>query len=130
MKIVLIIARILLGLIFVFFGGNLVGLSFGHPYLHAPTPPGAAGQFAAGLFVTHFWFLIGLVQVIGGLLLIIGQFVTLGLVILGPVTVCIVYFHSSVAHEGLPLAGLVTILWLIVAWAHRKNLERIFSRTA
>jgi putative oxidoreductase len=130
MKIVAIIARILLGLVFVVFGGNLVGVSLGHPYIHAPAPTGAAGQFGTGLFVTHFWFLIGLCQVIGGLLLIIGQFVTLGLVILGPVLVCIVYFHLSVAHEGLPVAGVALILWLIVAWAHRKNLERIFSRTA
>ena len=40
MKIAVLVARILLGLIFVFFGLNGF-LNF----LHAPMPPGAAGQY-------------------------------------------------------------------------------------
>jgi putative oxidoreductase len=131
MKVVVIVARILLGLVFVVFGSNLVGASFGHPFLHQPPPPpGPVGQLMGGLFVTHFLLLIGLVQVIGGLLLLIGQYVTLGLVFLGPVIVCIDYFHLSVAHQGIPLAGVVTILWILVALAHKHHLAGIFSRTA
>jgi putative oxidoreductase len=130
MKVVTIVARVLLGSIFLFFGGNLVGASIGHPFLHAPMPTGPAGQFMGGLFVTHFLLLIGLCQVIGGLLVLIGQFVTLGLVILGPVIVCIIFFHLSVAREGLPMAAVVTILWLLVARAHKHHLAGIFSRTA
>jgi putative oxidoreductase len=130
MKVVIIIARVLLGLVFLFFGGNMVGVSIGHPFLHAPMPTGPAGQFMTGLFVTRFLFLIGLCQVIGGFLELIGQYVTLGLVILGPVIVCIVFFHLSVAHEGLPIAAVVTILWLLVAWAHKHHLAGIFSRMA
>jgi len=130
MKIVTIIARVLLGIVFVFFGGNLVGVSIGHPYLHQPMPPGPAGQLAVALYTTHFWCLIGLLQLIGGLLVLIGLYVTLGLVILGPMVVCIDFYHFSVAHEGIPLAIVMTILWLIVAWAHKHHLAGIFSRTA
>lgn len=125
MKIVAIIARVLLGAIFVFFGANLI-----HSFLHMPMPTGAAGQMMAGLYAAHFLPLIGLFQLVGGLLLLSGQYVTLGLVLLGPVIVCIDYFHSSVAHSGLPMAGLVTLLWLLVAWAHKHHLAGIFSRTA
>jgi putative oxidoreductase len=125
MKVVTMIARILLGLTFVVFGANLV-----HPFLHMPMPTGPAGQMMTGLYETHFLVLIGLCQVIGGLLLIIGQYVTLGLVILGPVLVCIDFYHSSVAHDGLPMAAVVTILWFVVYWAHRHHLAGIFSRTA
>ena len=132
MKVISIVARILMGLIFVFFGGNLVGAAFGHPYIPSPPPPGAAGQLMSGLFVTHFLVLIGLVQVIGGLLMLIGRYVTLGLVILGPVIVCIDFFHSaiSVVRSGLPMAALVTLLWILVALAHKHHLAGIFSARA
>lgn len=130
MKAVSTIARILLGIIFVFFGANMVGLGFGHPILHSPPPPGAVGQFFTGLFVTRFVILVGLCQVIGGLLMLIGQYVTLGLVILGPVIVCIDFLHLSVAPSGIPMASLVTILWILVALAHKHHLAGIFARTA
>jgi hypothetical protein len=32
--------------------------------------------------------------------------------------------------SGLPIATLVTILWLVVAWAHKHHLAGIFSKTA
>jgi putative oxidoreductase len=125
MKVVSTIARVLLGLIFVFFGVNLV-----HPFLHMPMPTGPAGQMMIGLYSTHFLVLIGLCQVLGGLLLLIGRYVTLGLVIVGPVLVCIDFYHSSVDHSGLPLAAVVTILWFLVAWAHKHHLAGIFSARA
>jgi putative oxidoreductase len=95
-------------------------------------PPGAAGQLMAGLFVTHFLVLIGLCQVIGGLLMLIGRYVTLGLVFLGPNIVCIDFFHSAVAgvHNGLPMAALVTLLWILVALAHKHHLAGIFAAKA
>ena len=125
MKVASTVARILLGVVFVVFGANLI-----HPFLPMTMPSGPAGQLLAGLYATHFLILIGLVQVIGGLLLLIGQYVTLGLVILGPVTVCIDFFHLSVAHPGVPLATVVTILWVLVAMAHKHHLAGIFSRKA
>jgi hypothetical protein len=123
MKVVSIVARILLGIIFVFFGANLV-----HPFLHAPMPTGVAGQLMGGLYASHFLVLIGAVQVIGGLLELIGQFVTLGLMLLGPVIVCIDFFHSMVAPSGLPMAALVTLLWILVAIQYKHRLAGIFAR--
>ena len=51
MKIVLLIARLLLGLIFVVFGlnGFLNFLSMG------PMPTGLAGQFIGALFLSHYY---------------------------------------------------------------------------
>jgi putative oxidoreductase len=130
MKVVVTIARILMGAIFVFFGGNLVALTFGHPYLHQPMPSGAAGQFLGGLYAARFLILIGLIQFIGGLLMLIGRYVTLGLVLLGPMLVCIDFFHASVAQEGLPVAGFVTLCWFLVAYAHKHHLAGIFAAKA
>jgi putative oxidoreductase len=127
MKILVIVARILLGLIFVFFGGNMV-----HRYSFMPRqlPPGAAGQLFMGLYTTHFVILIGLCQVIGGLLMLIGRYVTLGLVILGPVLVCILFFHIFVFHPEWPMAALATILWFVVAFGHKHHLAGVFSAKA
>ena len=123
MKIVVLIVRILLGLIFIFFGSNLV-----RPFLPAPPLAGLAGQYATVLFVSHYMFFVGAVQVIGGLLLLINRYVPLALVLLGPVIANILLFHSLMAPSGLPLASVVFIFWLILVWRARRNFSGIFAQ--
>lgn len=94
MKIVILIARLLLGLIFVVFGlnGFLNFLSMG------PPPTGLAGQFIGALFASHYYGVIAGLQIAGGLLLLVNRFVPLGLVLLGPD--CEHYFVSPVLASG------------------------------
>ena len=80
MKIASLIARLLLGLIFLVFGLN----GFLH-FIPMPPPTGAAGQFFAALIATPYWMVIFAVQVIGGVLLLVNRFVPLALVVLGSV---------------------------------------------
>jgi uncharacterized membrane protein YphA (DoxX/SURF4 family) len=79
MKIALLIARLLLGLIFLVFGlnGFLNFLSMG------PTPTGLAGQFIGALFLSHYYWVVASLQIAGGLLLLVNRFVPLALVMLG-----------------------------------------------
>jgi putative oxidoreductase len=121
MKITALIARILLGLVFLVFGLN----GFLH-FIPAPPPPGIAGQFVTVLFVSHFAWLIFGVQVIGGVLLLVGRYVVLGLMLLGPVIVNILTFHILMAPAGLPLALIVAILWAILAVRNKQHLAGIF----
>jgi putative oxidoreductase len=114
MKIIATIARILLGLVFVVFGLNIF-LQF----LHQPPPSGLAGDFAKALFVSHYIYVVGALQVIGGALLLAGRFVPLGLTLLGPLIVNILLFHILLSPTGLPVAIVVSILALIVLWQHR-----------
>jgi putative oxidoreductase len=115
MKIVVTIVRILLGLVFVVFGLN-VFLQF----LPAPPPPaGPAGDFAKALFVSHYLQVVGALQVIGGAILLIGRFVPLGLLILGPIIVNILLFHLLLNSTGLPIAIVVAILALFLLWYYR-----------
>src|SRR5260370_32297146 len=110
MKIATIIARSLLGLIFVVFGSNM----FFH-FIHLPPPPeGPARDFMMALFVSHYLYVIGALQVAGGVLLLIGRLVPLGLTLLGPVIVNILCFHVLVALAGMPvvIVGLVPALVL------------------
>ena len=109
MKIASIIARYLLGLIFLVFGLN--------GFLHfIPMPPltGVAGQFMGALFVSHFLSVIFVIQLIGAVLLLVNRFVPLALTFLAPIIVNVLLFHILMAPSGLPLALVVTVLWVIV----------------
>jgi putative oxidoreductase len=122
MKIVTLIARLLLGLIFVVFGlnGFLNFLSMG------PMPSGLAGQFIGALAQSHYFWVVAGLQVVGGILLLMNRFVPLALVLLGPVIVNIVLYHLFLNISGIALAIVVVILWFIVFYGHRKYFSGIF----
>jgi putative oxidoreductase len=121
MKIAVLIARILLGLIFVFFGLNAF-----FNFLHAPMPPGVAGQFTGALFVSHFYVVPFGFQILGGLLLLSGRFISLALVILAPILINILTFHLTMMPGIMP--GLVcTVLWFVVFAGHRSSFTGILS---
>ncbi len=123
MKIAALIARILLGLVFVVFGAN--GL---HPFLPMPEmPPSLAKQFVLAMVQSHYVLVIAGVQFIGGLLLLINRYVPLALAILGPVIVNILCFHFFMQHMGLPLALVVTILWFILFACYRRSFAGLFE---
>src|SRR5882762_9007571 len=104
-----LIARLLLGIIFLVFGLN----GFLH-FLPMPPPTGVAAQFIGAIFASGFWVVVFLLQIIPAVLLLINRYVPLALTLLGPVIVNIVFFHLFMAPAGLPLALLVTVLWIIV----------------
>jgi uncharacterized membrane protein YphA (DoxX/SURF4 family) len=126
MKIVVLIARILLGLMFFVLGlnGFLGFLNMG------PMPTGLAGQFMAALFISHYYWVVAGLQVIGGALLLVNRFVPLALVLLGPVIVNILCYHAFLNHAGAPLAIVATVLWLIVFYAKRQYFSGIFVQRA
>jgi putative oxidoreductase len=126
MKIAALIARILLGLIFLVFGlnGFLRFLPMG------PMPAGLAGQFVGVLMQSHYAQVVSVFQIVGGVLLLVNRYVPLGLVILGPVIVNIVLFHALMAPSGLPLAIVVVILWVIVAIRHWQAFSGLFVQRA
>jgi putative oxidoreductase len=123
MKIAVLVARILLGLTFLVFGLNGF-LNF----LHMPMPPGPAGQYMGVLFMSHYLHVVFLLEVIGGVLLLSGQFIPLGLVLLGPVIFNILLFHTFLFPAGFPPALFVTVLWFIVFYGVRKAFAGIFAQ--
>jgi putative oxidoreductase len=124
MKIVALIARLLIGLVFLVFGlnGFLNFINMG------PMPTGLAGQFLAALAQSHYFQFIAAIQIIGGVLLLVNRFVPLALVLLGPVIVNILSYHVFLNPTGLPLALVVTILWFIVFYWHRQYFSGIFTQ--
>jgi putative oxidoreductase len=121
MKIAVLISRVLLGLLFLVFGLN----GFFH-FIPMPPPTGLAAQYFTVLFVSHYLVVVFLLQVVGGALLLANRYVPLALLLLGPVLVNILLFHSTMAPEGLPMALVATALWFTVFASVRKAFAGLF----
>jgi putative oxidoreductase len=126
MKIVVPIARILLGLLFLVFGLN----GFLHFIPNPPMPPSDMTTFSTLMFKSHYIVPVMVLQVVGGALLLIGIFVPLALTLLGPVIVNILIFHTVFQPAGLPPGAFAAILWLILFFAYREYFAGIFAADA
>ena len=125
MRIVVIIARVLLGLVFFVFGLN--GL---HPFMQNPPAPPAAQAFFGALLATHYmFFLIFGSQVLGGALLLLGIAVPFALTILAPAVLNIIFFHIFLSPALLPMALVVAAFELFLAWYYRAAFAPIFGGT-
>ena len=124
MKIATIIARVLLGVLFVVLGLNIF-LNF----IPLPPPPaGPARDFMTALAVSHYFYVVGALQVIGGTLLFAGRLVPLGLTLLGPVIVNILCFHIFLEPSSLPLAIVVATLALFLLWRYRASFAGLCAK--
>ncbi len=121
MKVVFVVARILLGLMFTVFGLN----GFLH-FLPMAMPKGLAGQYLGILFVSHYLVPVFAVQLVGGLLLLANRFVPLALTILGAELVNILIFHTLMEPSGLPMALFATLLWFVTFYSVRQAFAGIF----
>ena len=122
MKIVVAIARILMGLVFLVFGADKVF----HFFPQQPLPSGPAGQFVGAMIATKYLAFVGLCEAIPGLLLLINRFVPLALTIVGPVIVNILLAGFLMDHRGLVAAFVVTLLWFVVFYSVRSAFAGIF----
>src|SRR5438046_8060985 len=98
MKITSTIARYLLGLIFLTFGLN--GLLH---FIPMPPPAGVAAQFFGALFVSRFYVVIFLLQVVPAVLLLANRYVPLAVTVLGAVIVDTLSFHIFMAPAAVPV---------------------------
>jgi len=122
MKIVVLIARILLGLVFLVFGANKI-----YQFMPSgPMPTGVAGQFVGALFATKYIVAVGLFEAVGGLLLLFNRYVPLGLCLLIPIIVNILLTDILVTHNGLPIGSVVAIMWIIVYVSVRSHFKGIY----
>jgi putative oxidoreductase len=126
MKIVSIVARLLLGLMFTVFGLN----GFLH-FIPTPAfPPGYLLDFFTAMVGSGFYVMVFGVQLICGLLLLTNQYVPLAIVALAAVLVNILTFHATMNPQGFPTAIIALILWFLTAWPIRAQFAPIFARKA
>jgi len=122
MKIAVLIARILLGLVFLVFGLNY----FFHFLPMQPTP-GDAGVLTTILY-SHGWLLFhGVLYVVAGVLLLVGRYVPVALVILGPFLVNILVFHITLFPSGIAMGLVCSLLELFLIYAYWPAFRGIFT---
>ena len=119
---VVLVARILLGLIF-FASGMIAILNL----VKAELPPGDAGVYVNILAVHGFMKFVALLMVIAGLLLMVGRYVPLGLVILGPILVNILLYHLLLDPKGIAPGIVVTVMEVFLIWAYRLSFRGLFD---
>ncbi len=121
----IVAARIVLGLIFFVFGLNgFLG------FIPQPPMEGGAAAFMGALAATGYMFpLIKGTEVVAGLLLLGNRYVPLALVLLAPVVVNIVAFHTVLAPPN-PVTFLVLGLLGFLAWAYRDSYRGVLAAKA
>lgn len=122
MKTAIVIARILLGLMFVIFGSNFFLNFIPMP----PPPPGLAGDYFKVFAASGYMYVVGAMQLLSGLLLLIGRFVPLALTILAAMIFNIWTFHILMDPQGLfPMAIVVMALELFLVSSYRDRFAGI-----
>lgn len=124
MKYIPLIARYLLGVIFVVFSLNF--------WLHfIPMPSPEEGSLAAGfigaLYMSGFLAIVKVLELLGGILLLAGRYVNLALAVLGPIVVVIVLYHLFILEAGYPMAGLLGVLSIIALAGRREFVTSLVS---
>ncbi len=122
MKIAILIARVLLGLVF-FASGLMNLLKLGK----MGGMPADATTYIT-LMTTHsLTNFVGLLMLIGGLLLLVGRFVPIGLVLLGPILVNILLFHLLFQVPGVIPGAVCTVLEVFLVWAYWPSFRGLFA---
>jgi uncharacterized membrane protein YphA (DoxX/SURF4 family) len=123
MKIISLIPRILLGLVF----GVMPWLAILHKAPDQPMPPEALAFVGALMKSGYMMPLVWGTEIVAGVLILVGMFVPFALVLLAPVLVNIMLFHAFLAPSGNLLAIVLCLLALIVAWQHRRAFDSLFT---
>lgn len=128
MKKAQVVAGALLGLLFMVFGANFF-LNF------IPMPPGPEegtppAMFFGAIFSTGFLAFVKVLEIAGGLLVAIPRTRVLGLLILTPIVVNILAFHTFIMDGvGLltPPVLLIVALTGFLIWSHRRGVAALLA---
>jgi uncharacterized membrane protein YphA (DoxX/SURF4 family) len=127
MKIAVIVARVLLGLVFVAAGA----VKF-MPMKPGSVPPGDMATMV-GLMAAHKWiWFYGVFELAAGLMLLVGRFVPLGLTLLAALLINILLFDVTLAPSavGILLTLVLGALELFLVWAYRESFAGVFAAKA
>lgn len=116
------VLRILLGLILVVFGANKF---FGFiPNMEMPAP---AGNLMSAMMESGYMFkLVGVTEIVVGLLLLIKKWVPFALIVLAPISVNMVFFHIFLAPAGIAPAAIVAIINILLIYDNWSKLKILF----
>lgn len=106
----------------------MFGLNGFPHFIPMAQPEGISGQFLGALAASNYLYFVLAIQLAGGVLLAINRFVPLALTLLGPVLVNILSLPCPDGAEGVPVAVVTAVLWLLVFSGVRGAFAGIFAQ--
>ena len=123
MKIAAIIVRTLMGLLFLF--SSIVVL---FKLVKQPELKGSVKVFMAGVESSIYLLpLIKITELVCAIAFLSGRFVPLATVVIFPLTLNILLFHAFLDPKGLPVAIMVMLENLFLAYYYRKNYATLLA---
>ena len=120
---VTMVLRIILAIVLIVFGAN----KFGH-FMPMPPMEGDAATFMQGLGISGYMFpLLGVLEILIGILLITKKAVPFALILLAPLAVNMVLFHLSMAPSGIGPAALVFLLNAFLIYKYWDKFKGLFD---
>lgn len=121
-KITTLIASILLGASFIVFGLNFF---FQFIPIDGPAEGSDAAAFMGVLYTTGYLALVKVLEVIGGVLVLLPKTRNLGLLILGPIIVNIIAYHYYIAKDGFHMdVALLAVLAVFLLVKQGKSFKQ------
>ncbi len=117
-KKILFVLCLLVGLMFINSGLNKF---FNYMPMPKDMPEDVMNMFTAMMQIKWLMPLIGIAEIVGGILFILPKYRAVGALILFPVLVGILCTHFTVAQEGLPIPLVMTAIFI---WALFDNREK------
>lgn len=115
--------KILLAIMMIVFGLNkFLG------FLETPPPEGPEAQaFLGAMFTSYLGKLVAVIEVVGGLLLLIPRTTFIGLLILAPVILNIIIFHFAHDFVGNGIWIVTTLLFVAIGFFHQHRLNALLK---
>ncbi len=127
-KVAVIIARLILGGLFVAFGLNDLLSYFGSSFFTPPPPEGALAQeFLGSISKTFILPSIKVFEIIGGAMVLTGIFPALGVVMVAPIVFSIFMYHVTLDPGGMPVAIAMLLSQLVLTWACWNNIKPLLE---
>ncbi len=124
MKKAAVAARLIFGFLWVVFG-----LNFFFHFLPQPPPPEAGLKFLSGLMAAPYFFvLLKVTEIAVGVMLLANIAVPLALVLISPIVIQILLYHTVLDPSGAPIALLITVLNLFLGIAYWQNFKPLFKK--
>lgn len=117
------VSAVLLALLMIIFGLNkFIGF-----IAVAPPDDPVAQQFLGAMFTSYLYIVVGLIEIIGGFLLLLPRFRFIGWLLLGVIIFNIVTFHITHDFIGNGIWLIPTCLFIIMGYFQIPNLTTLFS---
>lgn len=114
--------RILLGVMMIVFGAN----KFGH-FMPMPPPEGDWAVLMGALASSGFLSLIGVLEIVFGLLLVVGKYVPLALTIITAIMFNAAVLHGLLDPANIAGAAVFLVISLVLVYLHKDRFRDLLS---